>query len=72
VGKILVLVGILISIVGLLLMGIERITRGRGLPGDITMHRDGVNISIPIVSMIVVSIILSLLLTLVVNLLFRR
>lgn len=59
-------------VIGLIVMAVERFTRGRGLPGDIYYHRNGVTIVFPIVTMIIVSIILSLVLTLILNLVVRR
>jgi len=68
VGKLLVLIGIFIVVVGLALMALEHLTGGRGLPGDQYIRRDGVTIFIPIATMI----ILSLILTLILNLIFWR
>ncbi len=67
-GKFLVLIGIFLVVFGLLFIAIGRLTGGRGLPGNIHVRRDGLDIFIPIVTMIVLSIIL----TIIVNLIFRR
>ncbi|HEY3376705.1 MAG TPA: DUF2905 family protein, partial [Armatimonadota bacterium] len=51
--------------VGLLLLALGKLTGGRGLPGDLVFHRDGVTIYTPIVTSILLSILLSVLLTLI-------
>ena len=63
-GRTLVVVGLLIALVGLVMMA--GVPLGR-LPGDITIRRGGVTISVPIVT----CLLLSLLLTIVFSL-FRR
>ncbi len=68
VGKLLVLIGIFIVLVGLVFMAIESFTGGRGLPGDIVFRRGNLTVFLPIVTMILVSLIL----TLILNLVFRR
>lgn len=67
-GKYLVLTGLVIAAAGLFISLMEKLTGGRGLPGDIRIKFDGVSIFFPVVTCIV----LSLLLTLVLNILFRR
>lgn len=67
-GRILVLVGIVILVMGLVVMLIERLTGGQGLPGDIYIRRGGTVIWIAITT----SILLSLILTLILNLVARR
>jgi hypothetical protein len=63
-GRALVLVGLVIAAVGLAMMA--GLPLGR-LPGDITIRRDNVTISIPIVTCLVLSLLLTVVLSL-----FRR
>ncbi|NPA32495.1 MAG: DUF2905 domain-containing protein [Aquificae bacterium] len=66
-GKVLILFGVVLVVMGLLLLFFEKLPFGLGrLPGDILIKRDNFTIYIPITT----SIILSLLLTLFLNLLF--
>lgn len=62
IGKLIIGIGIAIVVFGGIVILISRFSGGRGapLPGDIVIHRDGVTIYFPIVTMLVVSIILSL------------
>jgi hypothetical protein len=63
-GRVLLVVGILMAIVGaLLLMGVRIPFLGR-LPGDIRIERDGLVIVIPLATMLVLSIVLTILLNL--------
>lgn len=62
-GRLILIFAVALLIIGLLILGIGRVTGGRWLPGDIVFHRDGVTIYFPIITSIVISIILSLLLT---------
>jgi len=61
-GKLLVLMGVLLVVLGLFLWG-KLPFLGR-LPGDITIERDNFVIYIPITSMLILSVILSLVFTL--------
>jgi hypothetical protein len=56
-GKLLIIVGLLIAGVGLLM--VLGVPLGR-LPGDITVRRDNVSFSFPIVTCIVLSVLLTL------------
>lgn len=68
-GKILVVAGIALAVLGLILQFAPGLVGWFGrLPGDIVVTRGNARFYFPITSMIVVS----LLLTLVVNLFFRR
>jgi|YelNatPaOPRAMG01_1025707.scaffolds.fasta_scaffold40763_4 formate hydrogenlyase subunit 3/multisubunit Na+/H+ antiporter MnhD subunit len=67
-GRYLVLLGLVIVVAGLFISMMEKLTGGKGLPGDIRIRLDGVNIFFPIVTCIVLSLVLTLLL----NILFRR
>jgi hypothetical protein len=63
-GRVLLVVGILVAILGaFLLLGVRIPLLGR-LPGDIRFERDGLVIVIPIASMLVLSIVLTILLNL--------
>jgi hypothetical protein len=61
-GKVLVVMGIILIVVGLALMG--KIPFLGRLPGDIRIQRDGFVFYFPLTSMLIVSAILSLILTL--------
>ena len=66
-GKMLLLLGGFIALMGLVLLFMGRVPFVCRLPGDITFRRGNVSCFIPIAT----SILLSLLLTIVLNLLFR-
>lgn len=66
VGRLLLIIGGGLVVLALLLLGLARLTHGRGLPGDITYHHNGVTIYLPIVTMLLLSILLSIILSLVV------
>jgi hypothetical protein len=63
-GPILITLGICLILVGLLLSSGSMAWFGR-LPGDIRIERETVHISVPIVSMLIVSLVISLALYLV-------
>lgn len=67
-GKIIVMAGVLLVVLGLILMVGEHIPFIGKLPGDLHIQKKNFNIHFPITT----CIILSLLLTLVFNLLRRR
>jgi hypothetical protein len=67
-GRVLLIAGLVMALVGLLLLFAGRIPLIGRLPGDIVVQRDNWSFYFPIVT----SILLSLVLTLVLNLLFRR
>jgi hypothetical protein len=63
-GKILLGLGAVLIVVGLLLIGLERLgIRSWRMPGDIAIHRDGFHFYFPLGTSILLSIILTLLLT---------
>ena len=66
-GKMLLVLGGFIALMGLVLLLMGRVPFLGRLPGDITFRRGNVSCFIPIAT----SILLSLLLTIVLNLLFR-
>jgi len=61
-GKIFVITGIVIVIVGLLLMFSDKIPFLGKLPGDITIKRENYTVYIPIATSIIISILISLIL----------
>jgi hypothetical protein len=64
VGRVLIVVGLLIAVVGAVMVFGSRIPILGHLPGDITIKGDHVTIFIPLGTMIVVSILASLVLAL--------
>ncbi len=66
-GRILIAIGVVILIAGLILLLWPRLPFPGRLPGDISFHRDGVRIFIPIAT----SIVLSIILTVVINIVIR-
>lgn len=60
-GKLLLVVGVIISIVGLLLILAERFGLGR-LPGDIVVERKNVSFYFPIMTCLILSAVLTLIL----------
>jgi hypothetical protein len=60
-GKVLILLGLALTVLGLLWLAGERLGLGR-LPGDIVIEREGVRIYIPLMTSLVVSVGLSLVL----------
>ncbi len=58
-GKILILTGVFIALVGLVLVFLPR------LPGDTLVQKDGVTFYFPVVTMIVVSVVVTLLLNVI-------
>ncbi len=67
-GRMLLVLGVVIAVVGALLMAGAKVPWLGRLPGDIHIERDNVSVHFPIVTCLVISIVLTLLL----NLLFRR
>jgi hypothetical protein len=67
IGRVLIVVGIALAVVGVLFVALERMGLGR-LPGDLMWQRKGIRVYVPIAT----SILLSLVLTVVLNLLLRR
>lgn len=63
-GKVLLGLGAFLILIGLLLIGLERLgVRGWRMPGDIAIHRDGFHFYFPLGTSILISIILTLLIT---------
>ncbi len=67
-GKLLIIAGILIVILGLIILFADRIPFLGKLPGDLTWEKGNTRVYIPITSMILISIIL----TIVLNLFSRK
>jgi hypothetical protein len=64
IGKVLLGLGAVLVVVGLMLIGLERLgVRGWRLPGDIVIQRDGFSFYFPLGTSILISIVLTLLLT---------
>lgn len=63
-GKVLLGLGAVLILVGLLLIGLDRLgVRSWRMPGDIAIQRDGFQFYFPLGTSILISIILTLLLT---------
>jgi len=64
-GKALVLLGILLTVVGVLMLLASRVSWIGRLPGDVHVQRDNWSFYFPITTSIVISVVISLLLYLV-------
>src|SRR5205807_184919 len=71
-GKLLVIVGLGIIVIGALIMLAGRLPFLGSLPGDFSFERGGVRVSVPLVTSIVVSIVLTVVLNLALGLFGRR
>jgi hypothetical protein len=67
-GKLLVFAGLGLAVIGLLIMGLEKLPWFGKLPGDVNVQKPGFSFHFPIVTCIIISIILSI----VLNLFTRR
>ena len=70
-GRILLLSGILLAVVGLLVMAGARLPFFGQLPGDVSLRWGGGSFFFPIVSCVVLSVVLTIVLNLVLRLLNR-
>ena len=70
-GKILVVAGIVLAVIGGLVWLLSKTSFWGNLPGDIRIERPGFTCLIPLASSILLSIVLSVILTLIVHLLNR-
>ncbi len=70
-GRLLLVLGAIIFIIGLIIVMAGRVPFLGRLPGDIIIQRDNVTVWIPLATMILLSVTLSLILF-VVNLVVRR
>jgi len=60
-GKVLILIGLLITAVGVLFLYSEKIGWIGRLPGDITIRRENVTVYFPLATCLLISVLLSLL-----------
>ena len=67
IGRVLIIAGIILAVVGLLLAFGERIPLLGKLPGDILIRRDGFTFFFPVVTFLLLSVIL----TIVINVILR-
>ena len=72
IGRILLVGGVLLAVVGLLVMGAGRLGLPFGrLPGDINLQRGGLTVFIPLVSCLLASLVLTVVVNLVLWILRR-
>lgn len=71
-GKMMLVLGLVIAVVGVGIMLAGRVPFLGSLPGDLSFDRNGVKIYVPIVTSIVISIILTIVLNLVFGIFGRR
>ena len=71
-GKMMLVLGLVIAVVGAGIMLAGRIPFLGSLPGDLSFEREGVKIYVPIVTSIVISIVLTVVLNLVFGMFGRR
>ena len=71
-GKMLLVVGLVIAVVGAGIMLAGRVPFLGSLPGDLSFEREGGRVYIPIATSIVISIILTVVLNLVLGIFNRR
>jgi len=63
-GKVLIIAGGLVMVVGIVMLFGDRIPFLGKLPGDITIRRENLTIHFPLVTMIIISILLTVILNL--------
>jgi len=68
IGKLLIFFGIILILLGLVFTFAGKITHLGRLPGDIAIHKKGLDIYFPLAT----SLIISLLLTIIINIFFRH
>ena len=66
-GRLLILFGVVLLIVGVIVLGAGKVPFLGRLPGDLVLHKNGLTVFLPIVTMLTISLVLTLLL----NLFFR-
>jgi hypothetical protein len=71
-GKLFLIVGVMIALVGAFLMLGGRLPFLGNLPGDLSFERDGVKVYLPLATGLVVSIVLTVVLNLMFGLFGRR
>ena len=67
IGKIIIIAGIIMVILGVILIFSDRIPLLGKLPGDIVIRKDGVTFYFPVVSLLLLSVVL----TLIINFIWR-
>ncbi|MCS6997834.1 MAG: DUF2905 domain-containing protein [Aquificaceae bacterium] len=71
-GKVLLLIGFFLVVLGLLLTFFEKLPFGLGrLPGDIVIRKEGFTLYFPLATSLILSLLLSALFTLLLSLLKR-
>ena len=58
-GRLLVIVGVFITVLGAIMLLTPRVPWLGRLPGDIVIHRDDLTIYIPLTTMLIVSVVLN-------------
>jgi hypothetical protein len=71
-GKMLLVLGLVIAVVGVVIMFAGRIPFLGSLPGDLSFERGGVKVYLPIATSIVISIVLTIVLNLAFGIFGRR
>ncbi len=71
-GKMLLVLGLVIAVVGVMVMLAGRVPFLGSLPGDISFERGGTRVSIPLMTSLLVSVALTVVLNLVFGLFGRR
>ncbi len=66
-GKVLILLGIILIVMGIAIVSKVRVPFLGKLPGDIRIEKDGFRLYVPIATCILISILLTLILTLLVR-----
>ena len=64
-GRLLVIVGVFITVLGAIMLLTPRVPWLGRLPGDIVIHRDDLTIYIPLTTMLIVSVVLSVVLSVI-------
>jgi hypothetical protein len=65
VGRLLVILGVFITVLGAIVLLTPRVPWLGRLPGDIVIHRDDLTIYIPLTTMLLVSVLLSVVLSVI-------
>jgi len=64
-AKIMIILGVVLIVLGLMMLGIQKLPFPGKLPGDILIKRENVTFSFPLMTCIIISIIISLVLYLI-------
>ena len=65
IGRVLVVIGVFITVLGAVMLLTPRVPFLGHLPGDIVIHRENLTIYIPITTMLIVSVVLSVVLSVI-------